>query len=77
MSSNLFNSNQSFHMSTSGFPPTSYHLTKLRVMERNKVTENKAAGKSCENCNHFTASCKCKLKGNKTVKPYNICNYHE
>ena len=64
-------------MSTSGFPPMSYHITELRKLEKNKTIENKNAGKSCKTCSHYTASCKCKLKGNKTVRPYNICNYYE
>lgn len=63
--------------SLQSYPSMAYHLSEIRRVERNKTKQAADSGQSCKTCISFTASCKCKMKGNKIVKPYNICQYHE
>lgn len=63
--------------SLQSYPTIGYHLSQIKQIERNKTKHAADSGQSCKTCSHFTASCKCKMKGNKQVKSYNICQYHE
>ena len=59
-------------------PPSSgYHAYIQAAIDRSRTTDNMNSGKSCGSCRYFTQSCKCKMKGNKQVKSYNICQYHD
>lgn len=63
-------------MSAFAIPSRIYHIQPLNLREKLITIEHSNNGNSCKNCNHFTQSSKCHLKGNKQVKSYNICQYH-
>lgn len=62
--------------SLQSYPTIGYHLSEIRSIERIKTKQAADSGESCKTCAYFTASSKCKMKGNKQVKSYNICQYH-
>ena len=71
----MFNSNTNHHINMK-LPSASYPIQPLNLREKLTTTDNMNSGKSCSNCKHFTQSSKCHFKGNKQVKSYNICQYH-
>lgn len=63
-------------------PACNYHTEQLCIMDKIATKEKRDSGYSCADCKSFKLinkiqkEGKCKLKDNKAVKEYNICNHH-